>query len=201
MAFDFSDSRRLDDLLKRVEGSREEMVTLARDLVRIPTVNPPGDAYEGCAKFLGRRLEAKGFTVDYIRAEGSVGDSGRYPRVNMVARIEGKRPGPCVHFNGHMDVVEPGRGWTVEPFGGEVRDGKLYGRGACDMKGGIAAAVLACESLLAEGDLAGSLEISATVDEETGGYAGVAYLAFKGYFSPPRVNHVIIPEPLHKDCV
>src|SRR5665213_1948909 len=91
---------------------------------------------------------------------------------------EGSRPGPCVHFNGHIDVVEPGKGWTLEPFEGVVRDGKVWGRGACDMKGGLAAAVIAVEALIDSGiDLPGALEVSGTADEESGGYGGVAYLA------------------------
>lgn len=52
-----------------------------------------------------------------------------------MARREGAGPGPCVHFNGHIDVVEAGQGWTVDPFGGDLIDGRVYGRGACDMKG------------------------------------------------------------------
>jgi succinyl-diaminopimelate desuccinylase len=120
----------------------------------------------------------------------------------MVARREGARPRPCVHFNGHIDVVETGGGWTMEPFDGVVRDGKLFGRGACDMKGGLAAAIIAVEALIDCGaDLPGVLEISATVDEESGGYGGVHYLAERGWFSPPRVDHVIIPEPLNVDRV
>ena len=78
-----------------------------------------------------------------------------------------------------------------------MRDGKVYGRGACDMKGGLAAAVVAVESLIESGIAwPGAIEISGTVDEESGGYGGVAYLAERGWFSSPRVDHVIIPEPL-----
>jgi succinyl-diaminopimelate desuccinylase len=83
-----------------------------------------------------------------------------------------------------------------------VRDGKIFGRGACDMKGGLAASIIAVEAILDLG-LArnGALEISGTVDEESGGYGGVAWLAQRGYFSKPRVDYVIIPEPLNKDRV
>jgi succinyl-diaminopimelate desuccinylase len=107
-----------------------------------------------------------------------------------------------VHFNGHIDVVQTGAGWTVDPFAGTVREGKLFGRGACDMKGGLAAAIVAVEALIDSGArLPGTLEISGTVDEESGGYGGVHYLAERGFFSPPRVDHVIIPEPLNVDRV
>jgi len=193
---------RLDRLFARIDGRRGDLTALTRDLIRLPTVNPPGEAYEPCARFIGERLAGRGFAVEYLRAEGAVGDSDAYPRLNVVARIEGAGAGPCVHFNSHIDVVEPGAGWTVDPWGGEVRDGKVYGRGACDMKGGLAASMIAVEAILDEGlDFPGAIEISGTVDEESGGYAGVAWLAERGYFSPPKVNHVIIPEPLNKDCV
>src|ERR1700730_13129735 len=183
----------ISDLVFRiVDERRDELVDLARQLIRFPTVNPPGEAYGPCAEFVGRRLQARGFTVDYVRAQGTPGDNDRYPRINMVARREGARPRPCVHFNGHIDVVETGGGWTVEPFAGVVRDGKLFGRGACDMKGGLAAAIIAVEALIDCGaDLPGTLEISGTVDEESGGYGGVHYLAEGRWVLPARGAPVI----------
>ena len=194
--------RGLDAVLGEIERRRDEIVALARDLIRFPTINPPGEAYRPCAEYLGDRLKRRGFDVTYVRAEGAPGDNDTYPRINVVGRREGSRPGPCVHFNGHLDVVQTGAGWTVDPFEGVVKDGKLYGRGACDMKGGLAAAVVAVEALLDSGtELPGALEISGTVDEESGGYGGVAYLAERGWFSKPRVDHVIIPEPLNVDRV
>ncbi len=189
-------------LFGRIDANQDDLVELTRDLVRVPTVNPPGEAYTDCAELIGRRLARRGFAVEYLRAEGARADSPRYPRTNIVARLEGTGPGPCIHFNGHIDVVEPGQGWTVDPFAAVVRDGKVYGRGTCDMKGGIAAAIIAVEAILAEGvRFPGAIEISGTVDEETGGYGGVAWLAERGFFSRPRVDHVIIPEPLQVDRV
>ena len=191
-----------DALLERIEGRREELVELTRELIRIPTVNPPGDAYKACARHLGNRLQRAGFEVSYLRAVGAIGDSDRYPRTNVLARLDGRAPGACVHFNGHTDVVAPGQGWSIEPFAGTVRDGRVYGRGACDMKGGIAAAVVALESIVQSGiRFHGALELSGTVDEESGGFAGVAWLAGQGFFSRPRVDHVIIPEPLDVDRI
>ncbi|WP_299624581.1 acetylornithine deacetylase/succinyl-diaminopimelate desuccinylase family protein [Pelagibius sp.] len=191
-----------DSLFQRIESKREDLVALTCDLIRFPTVNPPGEAYTPCAEFLGERLRARGFEVSYHRAEGEVGDSARYPRTNVLARFNGRAPGPCIHFNGHIDVVAAGLGWSVDPFAPTVRDGKVYGRGACDMKGGLAAAVIAAEALLEEyRDFVGAIEVSGTVDEESGGYAGVGYLAKQGFFSRPRVSHVIIPEPLNVDRV
>ena len=192
----------LEPVLRRIEDRTGDLVALTQDLIRFPTVNPPGEAYRPCAEYLGERLRRRGFEVTYVRAEGSPGDCDAYPRINMIARRESGRPGPCVHFNGHIDVVEPGQGWSVDPFAAVLKDGKVWGRGACDMKGGLASAVIAVEALLDAGlDPPGTLEISGTADEESGGYGGVAYLAERGWFSPPRVDHVIIPEPLNVDRV
>ena len=189
-------------LFKIIEERRDELVELTRQLISFPTINPPGEAYRPCAEFIGRRLAARGFTVDYVHAQGTPGDSERYPRINVIARREGAAAGPCVHFNSHIDVVQTGSGWTVDPFAGVVKDGKVFGRGACDMKGGLAASIIAVEALIdSGGQLPGALEISGTVDEESGGYGGVHYLAERGWFSAPRVDHVIIPEPLNVDRV
>ena len=96
-------------------------------------------------------MKRRGFAVEYVRAEGTPGDDGRHPRINVIARRESGAPGPCVHFNGHIDVVQTGAGWTVDPFAGVIRDGKLFGRGTCDMKGGLAAAIVAVEALIDSG--------------------------------------------------
>ena len=195
-------TRDTENLLEIIEARREELIELAQELIRFPTINPPGEAYQPCAEFIGRRLGARGFAVNYVRAAGTPGDSERYPRVNVIARREGGVAGRCVHFNSHIDVVQTGAGWTLDPFAAVIRDGKIYGRGACDMKGGLAASIIAVEALIDSGaELPGALEISGTVDEESGGFGGVHYLAQRGWFSPPRVDHVIIPEPLNVDRV
>ncbi len=185
-----------------IHDRRDELIALAQDLIRIPTLNPPGALYREICEYLDARLRKSGFQTELIRAHGTPGDSEAYPRWNIVARREGATPGDCVHFNSHIDVVEVGAGWTKDPFGGELEDGKIYGRGACDMKGGLAASIIAAEAFLATyPDFTGAIEISGTADEESGGYGGVAYLAEQGYFDPARVQHVIIPEPLNKDRV
>lgn len=193
-------------LLAAVASRRDALIALTQDLIRIPTLNPPGLGYLEICEYLGDRLRAQGFTVEMIRAHGAVADSDKYPRWNMVARLA-RGTGECVHFNSHHDVVAVGHGWTRDPFGGELDTsdgdgGKIYGRGACDMKGGLAASVIAAEAFLdVHPDFNGAIEISATADEESGGYGGVAYLAEQGYFHPDRVQHVIIPEPLNKDRI
>jgi succinyl-diaminopimelate desuccinylase len=185
-----------------IEARRDDLVALTRALVRVPTVNPPGENYRAVCELVAGRLAPQGFATQLLRATGTPGDSDRHPRWNLVARREGGRPGACVHFNGHVDVVEVGHGWSTDPFGAVLRDGRIYGRGTCDMKGGLAAAIVAVEAFLdLEPAFAGAVEISATADEETGGYGGVAWLAERGWFRPGRVDHVIIPEPLNKERV
>jgi len=191
-----------DRVLAAVEACADEIVTFTSELIRVPTVNPPGDAYEDCARLIGDRLAACGFEVEYHAAEGRPEHTRAHPRVNVVGLRRGRALRPAVHLNGHFDVVPAGAGWTRDPFGGEVSDGRVYGRGACDMKAGIAAAVYAAEAIRRAGvELHGSVEISGTVDEESGGFAGVAWLARHKRLSAERQDFVIIPEPLNVDRI
>ncbi len=191
-----------EKLLGQIDARRDDLISLTQDLIRIPTLNPPGENYRRICDYLEGRLRKSGFSVKMIRAHGTPGDSERYPRWNLVAHHHGGHSGDCVHFNSHHDVVAVGEGWSHDPFAAEIRDGRIYGRGACDMKGGLAASIIAAEAFIAtHADYRGAIEISATADEESGGFGGVAYLARQGYFDPARVQHVIIPEPLNKDRI
>ena len=186
----------------RIADAETELVELTCQLIRLPTINPPGDGYAAVCDLLDDWLRPAGFAIQRVRAEGALGDSDRYPRWNLIARHEGRSAGDCVHFNSHTDVVATGEDWTMDPFAGVVRDGRVYGRGACDMKGGLAASIVAARCFIAEHpDYHGSIEISGTCDEESGGFGGVAYLASRGWFDPARVRHVIIPEPLNKERI
>ena len=194
------------DLRARVSAATldvvDEAVAFAAELVRIPTVNPPGDAYADAAGAIGDRLARGGFAVSILPAEGRPEHTARHPRHNVLGVLEGEGGGPSLHLNGHFDVVPPGDGWSVNPFAGVVRDGRLYGRGASDMKAGIAAAVYAADAVRRAGvQLRGRLEISGTVDEESGGFAGVAWLCERGYIARGRTDYVIIPEPFGVDRV
>jgi succinyl-diaminopimelate desuccinylase len=192
----------IDRVVAEVDRASDEIVEFTRDLVRIPTINPPGEEYDACARLLGNQLAACGFDVAYVTADASEAHSARYPRVNVIGTRGGQTGGRGVHLNGHIDVVPPGQGWTVDPFAAVVRDGRIIGRGVCDMKAGLAAAVYAAEALRRAGvDVPGLLEISGTVDEESGGFAGVAHLARIGRIARARTPFVIIPEPLNVDRI
>ena len=191
-----------DRVLAAVEAIEDEAVAFASALIRIPTINPPGEHYEDCARFIGEQLARCAFAVEYHAAEGRPEHTRAHPRVNVIGTRRGRSLRPLVHLNGHFDVVPAGSGWSVDPFGGEVRNGRIWGRGACDMKAGLAAAVFAVEAIRRAGvTLNGSVEVSGTVDEESGGFAGVAWLAEQKRISADRTDFAIIPEPLHVDRI
>jgi succinyl-diaminopimelate desuccinylase len=134
---------------------------LAQALIRCPSVTP---ADAGAQDVLAEALAQLGFTVTRLRF-GAIG--------NLFARRGSAGPHLC--FAGHTDVVPPGNGaWAADPFAGEVRDGVLYGRGACDMKGAVAAFVAACAQRLAASPLRGSVSLLITGDEEGEAVDGTA---------------------------
>ena len=190
-----------DRVCAAVDELRDDCIAFLVDLVRIPTVNPPGDRYEDAARLIGDRLQALGYAVDYVRPREPRDGP---PRVNVIGRFEGSVARPTLHFNGHFDVVPVGdpAAWTRQPFGAEIAGGRLWGRGTGDQKAGIAASIYAIEAIRRAGlRLRGSVEQSATVDEESGGFAGMAELCEQGFISADRTDHVIITEPLDVDRV
>ncbi len=197
-----TEQQRLQQLNAAIEQSRDDIIELTCALIAVPTLNPPGACYAEICDLLESRLAPSGFKIERVRAVGALGDSDKHPRWNLIARHEGRNSGECVHFNSHTDVVLAGEGWTYDPWVGTVVGDRIYGRGTCDMKGGLAASIVAAECFIRTfPDYAGAVEISGTCDEESGGFGGVAYLAEHGWFDPDRVQHVIIPEPLNKDRI
>ncbi len=136
--------------------SLRDPLAIAQDLIRCPSVTPE-DA--GAIGLLAQALQTLGFTCHEI-----VSATGGPTIRNLYARRGTSAPNFC--FAGHTDVVPAGPGWTVPPFEGVVRDGHLFGRGAADMKGGIACFVAAVARFLAEGQPRGSISLLITGDEE-----------------------------------
>lgn len=191
------------------ESLLDEAVTFLQGMLNIPTVNPPGRAYPECARYIGQHLHTLGYTVEYAElSDEELAELAPYgeglPRTNVIARLAGPISSPVMHFNGHMDVVPVTSGWSMEPFGGTVHDGRIYGRGASDMKGGIVAQVYAVEAIRRAGlQLQGTVEQSGVVDEESTGNhnAGMGYLVERGYISAERTTYVVITEPLNVDNI
>jgi len=187
----------------------DEAVAFLQGLIRIPTVNPPGSAYPECAHYIGEHLRGLGYAIEYIElTSAEVAELAPYgaglPRTNVIGRLAGPAVRPVLHFNGHMDVVPVGPDWSTDPFGGIVRDRRIYGRGASDMKGGIAAQIYAVEAIRRAGlQLQGTVEQSGVVDEESTGNrnAGMGLLVERGYIAPDRTDYVVITEPLNVDNI
>jgi len=154
------------ELRAEVEG---EVVRLLSDLIRINTTNPPGNEIEA-ARYLADALSEEGFNCELI---GSAPERG-----NMVTRIKGTGEKSGLLLLSHLDVVSANSDeWSVDPFGGAVKDGFVWGRGALDMKGMTAIEVMALKLLKRNRvKLKGDVVLAATADEEKGGKFGVEYL-------------------------
>jgi succinyl-diaminopimelate desuccinylase len=154
-----------------VAARRNELVVMAQRLVAAASPNPPGDVTAAAA--VAYKLLSSIDGVEVRRFEAAPGI------VNLVAIIHSGRPGPRLIFNGHLDTFPIGEdlGWTVPPLGGLVSEGRLYGRGVSDMKGGIAASVLAANVLAAHREMwSGEIVITLAGDEESMGALGTRWL-------------------------
>jgi len=146
-----------------------EVVDLFTALLRVDTTNPPGNE-TACALVLKDYLAGNGIESTLV---------GELPeRLNLVARLDGVRPGPTLTFMGHTDVVPADAAeWSVPPFAGVVKDGYVWGCGATDMKNQVAAEAVALARLKRSGaDFSGTVKYAATVDEEVGDHCGVRWL-------------------------
>ena len=156
-------------LLHRIETDKDILIDFLRGFIRCKSPNPPGDTRE-VAAYVCQFLDRHGLAHRVIAP---------HPQMpNIVATFDAASPGRHLALNGHMDVfpVDP-TGWSVDPWGGELKDGKIYGRGACDMKCGTTASLftfLYLHELRTE--LHGKVTLSAVSDEETFGPWGARYL-------------------------
>jgi len=191
-----------------VDGHREDIVCFLQDMIRIPSVTPwfgpkPEESREADVQALIKeRMQALGAKVEtwepdvkqLARYEGRPGyyaDHRFEGRPNQAAILKGSGGGRSLLLTGHIDVVPAAGGWTVQPFNGERRDGMIYGRGTVDMKGGIAAMIMAVEAVVKSGcRLKGDVIVGTVVDEEAGGMGTLDFVD-KGY----RADACILTEP------
>jgi succinyl-diaminopimelate desuccinylase len=155
---------------EEIERGQEEWVSLLAEVIRRPTDNPPGDTTE-LASYATGALKGEGLKPTIFEPKAN--------NPNIVASIEGPAGGRHLVLNGHMDQfpVENPQAWSLPPYSGEVHDGRIYGRGSADMKGGTTA-LLAVTMLLKrmKVPLAGKLTLTMVSDEETGGRWGAQWL-------------------------
>lgn len=162
------------ELWTRILQRREETTNLLKRMVNTPSVTGNQEAYRAMASIISKEMEAMGFKTDWI------GVDHRKPNVVGILNPGGH---PVLLLNGHTDVVPTGphEDWEADPFGGQLDGGRLFGRGACDMKGGLAAMVTGTKVFLeSEPEMKGTLILTATVDEEIGGLDGLKYLIDQG---------------------
>lgn len=194
-------------VLDCVDADDDAMVGLLAELVRVPSVSGTEAEHHLQAR-LASLLSAEGLEVDHWRiplaetlaAPGFPGcEVLRAEAWGLVGRLAGRSQGPSLLLNAHVDVVPPGdpEAWTADPFGGQVEGGTLYGRGACDMKGGLVAALAAVRALRrARVPLSGDVLVACVQAEEDGGLGTFAMLR-RGW----RADACVIPEPTGLDLV
>lgn len=171
---------------KYIKENKSSLCGLLQELVRIPTVNPPGENYVEIVALLEAKCQALGMKTKVVkvtkrRAEQVISNASSHPRLNLIARwdVGAKK---TVHFNAHYDVVPVSGEWRFDdPFSGKIEGEWLYGRGSDDMKDSIAALLYAIEAIQENGvEPLFNIECSFTCDEETGGQLGAGYIVEKG---------------------
>lgn len=167
-----------------LDSEFERQKAFLAELVRVPSDNPPGDCRPH-AERAAELIEALGFDVErHVVSEEVVRLHGMKSVTNLIVRLR-FGDGPVVALNAHGDVVPPGAGWTTDPYGAEVLDGWMYGRGVAVSKSDFATyvwAMLALKKLAPK--LAGTIELHLTYDEETGGEVGPGWLLEQGLTKP-----------------
>jgi succinyl-diaminopimelate desuccinylase len=181
-------SRKEQRLLDALDPA--ELVRLTRDLVRIDSVIRPETG--------GTERQVVGFIAEWIRRElrlEPLVEEAAPGRQNVIVTLESGLPGPCLMIEGHTDVVSEGNreAWSRDPFGGEIADGRIYGRGACDMKAGLAVALLTAKAFLSAGiPWQGRIRLGLVCDEE-GMMLGIKSFIREGHADD--VTACLVPEP------
>lgn len=178
------------EAFNKVEQERDYLIDILKAMIAVDTSIPPGEHYGKLVDLIEPELKSYGYET--LRIEVPLEKVRQIPeplsgeRINLVGVQKNTRPRST--FYGHMDVVPVGEGWTVDPFAGAVKDGKLYGRGTVDMKGSIACFLGAAKVIRNLGlEPHFQMECCFCTDEEVGVYPGARYLAEEGYFS----NHLV----------
>ena len=178
-------------LINLIERLRNDIIKYTQSMVQIPSENPPGNETE-ISEYVSGVLASIGFDVEQVESKPN--------RVNTLGILKGTGTGKALLWNGHYDTVPVGNldYWKEDPFGGVVKDGKIYGRGTGDMKGAIASAMVAAKALdRLDIRLKGDLRFHAVADEEFFGRYGTKYLCEKGYVK--CVDAAIVGEASTRD--
>ncbi len=184
---DASAAQRILDHIKE-----DEVIEFLRELVRIPSVNPPGDV-RSAMKVCADKLTAEGFEVSFVTEEES--------KPNMVAKLK-RGDGPTLLFNAHLDVVPTGQesAWSHPPFSADLADGKVYGRGAGDDKASVTAQVMGAIAVARSGvPLNGRLIVNEVADEEIGGALGAQLIAKSETIKPDFV--IVGEQTFNRICI
>ena len=191
-----------------IDAHQSEQVDFLRQIVHVPSDTPPGNNNPPAEK-AAELLAAKGYTVErFAVSEQCVRDYGMMSVTNLIVRHKFGSGGPTIALNAHGDVVPPGDGWSFDPYGGEVKDGRMYGRGVAVSKSDIASFTFALDALKvaekAGAKFNGTVELHFTYDEEFGGLLGPGYLLKIGATKPDYVigasfSYVIVTA--HNGCL
>ncbi|TFF90414.1 MAG: M20 family peptidase, partial [Promethearchaeota archaeon] len=156
-------------IMDKIDEMREEIVKFHQQMIQIPSENPPAK-YREISKFVESKFK-------------EIGLQTTTKRKNVIGTY-GNSESPSLILYGHMDTVPIYDGWTKDPFGGEIIDGKIYGRGSCDDKSCVTAEIFATKALIESGiDLPGKLTVISVIDEESGGFNGAQYLLDKKHIT------------------
>ena len=197
-------------IIRAIEDNKDEIISFLKELIKKPsTVGEEADVQ----KLVLERLKLMGLKVDVwypnvsdLESSGAtildpqLREIGYKDRPLVVGTLKGSGGGKSLILNGHVDVVspEPLKEWTHDPWGAEEEDGKIYGRGATDMKGGVAAMVMAVDAIIKAGiELKGDLILESVIDEEHYYGAGTLACILRGY----KADGAIILEPSNLDIV
>ena len=153
-------------IIKKIDEMKDEIIEFHQQSIRIPSENPPSK-YKEIAKFTEMKMKEIGLKTQ-IKRKNVIGEWGN-------------DNGKTLIFNAHYDTVQAFRGWTKDPFGAEIINDKIYGRGSCDDKSCVTAEIFAVKALIEAGfNPKGKLIVTAVCDEELGGLKGAEYLLSKG---------------------